>query len=117
MIALCLRTPLFHLPLEELNKSLAGGSIVLQVDGSSFRSVLNNPSEDNIASLFRKIDVDNNGYITKDEFKFLYENLDNMGVVDINSKLEKLMANHNMLADDKLSYEEFSLLVLKVAQW
>eukprot|EP00759_Apiculatamorpha_spiralis_P035131 PhF_6_TR36075/c0_g1_i1/m.52407 len=72
--------------------------------------------DDELREEFRKYDVDGNGFITKDEFRNLYKGMDTLGVPESPKEIEKLLKRYNLLGDDKLSYEEFAILMLKIAK-
>eukprot|EP01003_Olkasia_polycarbonata_P006759 NODE_737_length_717_cov_137.275449_g670_i0.p3 GENE.NODE_737_length_717_cov_137.275449_g670_i0~~NODE_737_length_717_cov_137.275449_g670_i0.p3 ORF type:complete len:92 (-),score=27.92 NODE_737_length_717_cov_137.275449_g670_i0:441-689(-) len=73
---------------------------------------------DKLRELFDRIDIDNSGYITQAEFSLLYGALEKFGVDGGNrSFVKSIMERNNMMDDDMLSFEEFSLLMLKIAQW
>lgn len=71
-------------------------------------------SEFQLMEEFSTIDSDNSGYVTKDEFRALYKMFDNFGAPP--EQIDSLLAKYNMLGDDKLSFDEYCVLRLKVAQ-
>jgi|UniRef100_A0A7S4GKN4 hypothetical protein len=68
--------------------------------------------ERHLKALFSVFDRDGNNFISKDEFKALYATFDTMGCEK--DDVMALLRQHNMLGDDRLSYEEFSLLVCRM---
>eukprot|EP01006_Ploeotia_vitrea_P011555 TRINITY_DN30755_c0_g1_i1.p1 TRINITY_DN30755_c0_g1~~TRINITY_DN30755_c0_g1_i1.p1 ORF type:complete len:501 (-),score=56.13 TRINITY_DN30755_c0_g1_i1:920-2368(-) len=74
-------------------------------------------SEDKLRGLFDMVDVDNSGYITNAELAVLYDLLPKFGVESGKDFAKATMEQHNMMDDDILTFEEFSLLMLKIAQW
>ena len=68
-----------------------------------------------VAPQFRALDPKGNDWITKEDFYALYDEMDFFGAHEPSS-LSKELAQYNMLGHDKLSYEEFSLVMLKLAQ-
>eukprot|EP01006_Ploeotia_vitrea_P043049 TRINITY_DN66683_c4_g2_i1.p1 TRINITY_DN66683_c4_g2~~TRINITY_DN66683_c4_g2_i1.p1 ORF type:complete len:134 (-),score=28.69 TRINITY_DN66683_c4_g2_i1:65-466(-) len=103
---------------DTLRKQVESGSAVLSVESQSlFNSVCQKPDEEALWKLFKSIDKDDNNWITKDEFQYMYNAVDKMGVPDGPTSLDKIMQSYNMLDDDKLSFDEFSILMLKIALW
>eukprot|EP01006_Ploeotia_vitrea_P006576 TRINITY_DN13941_c0_g1_i1.p2 TRINITY_DN13941_c0_g1~~TRINITY_DN13941_c0_g1_i1.p2 ORF type:complete len:320 (-),score=39.92 TRINITY_DN13941_c0_g1_i1:1918-2877(-) len=74
-------------------------------------------TDEQLKAAFARYDKDNNGFIMKAEFKQFYKSLDQMGVTEDPAAVDKLMAKYNMLGDDKLSFDEFAILMLKISQW
>eukprot|EP00999_Lentomonas_sp_LEN2_P002876 NODE_740_length_1223_cov_104.377737_g700_i0.p1 GENE.NODE_740_length_1223_cov_104.377737_g700_i0~~NODE_740_length_1223_cov_104.377737_g700_i0.p1 ORF type:complete len:317 (+),score=50.09 NODE_740_length_1223_cov_104.377737_g700_i0:67-1017(+) len=74
-------------------------------------------SEEQLQALFNRYDVDNNGFITKTEFVKLVKGLDDMGIADVEERMADVLKQYNAMGDDKLCYDEFCILMLKVAQW
>eukprot|EP01012_Entosiphon_sulcatum_P040388 TRINITY_DN54036_c0_g1_i1.p1 TRINITY_DN54036_c0_g1~~TRINITY_DN54036_c0_g1_i1.p1 ORF type:complete len:515 (-),score=65.81 TRINITY_DN54036_c0_g1_i1:16-1560(-) len=76
-------------------------------------------SEDKLRELFERIDIDNSGFITASEFGLLFQVLEKFGVQrEVQSSfVDNIMTRHSLLDKDKLSFQEFCLMMLKVAQW
>eukprot|EP00760_Papus_ankaliazontas_P012535 PhM_4_TR1534/c0_g1_i1/m.420 len=72
--------------------------------------------DDELREEFRKYDVDGNGFIMKDEFKRLYDNLEKFGLEENPKRLNDMLSRYNLLGDDRLSFEEFAILMLKISQ-
>eukprot|EP01065_Artemidia_motanka_P006142 TRINITY_DN13007_c0_g1_i1.p1 TRINITY_DN13007_c0_g1~~TRINITY_DN13007_c0_g1_i1.p1 ORF type:complete len:314 (+),score=131.74 TRINITY_DN13007_c0_g1_i1:64-1005(+) len=92
----------------------AGGSLV-----PAFRvqDVSDVPITDNeLRSIFDKIDLNGNGWIDKKEFKEFYRDLESYGIEETDDELQHLLHGYNMLGDERLAYEEFAILMLKLAQ-
>eukprot|EP01006_Ploeotia_vitrea_P047640 TRINITY_DN67145_c5_g4_i2.p1 TRINITY_DN67145_c5_g4~~TRINITY_DN67145_c5_g4_i2.p1 ORF type:complete len:1077 (+),score=78.67 TRINITY_DN67145_c5_g4_i2:54-3284(+) len=73
-------------------------------------------NERQIAELFADIDTDGNGWITKGEFRRLYDQLEKFGVEENEDIVDRVLKGYNMMGDDKLSFDEFAILMLKLAQ-
>ena len=72
--------------------------------------------DDELRDAFRRFDVDGNGFITKEEFAVMYRGLETFGVREAPDALQKRMVRYRTLGDDKLSYEEFAILMLKISK-
>eukprot|EP00999_Lentomonas_sp_LEN2_P002929 NODE_790_length_1195_cov_109.169476_g749_i0.p1 GENE.NODE_790_length_1195_cov_109.169476_g749_i0~~NODE_790_length_1195_cov_109.169476_g749_i0.p1 ORF type:complete len:322 (-),score=70.87 NODE_790_length_1195_cov_109.169476_g749_i0:120-1085(-) len=71
-------------------------------------------SETMLLEEFSKYDADGNGWIMKEEFKKMYEGLENFGAPS--ERIDEILKHYNMLGDDRISFQEYSILRLKVAQ-
>eukprot|EP00756_Hemistasia_phaeocysticola_P063568 Hpha_TRINITY_DN7041_c0_g1::TRINITY_DN7041_c0_g1_i1::g.22852::m.22852 len=65
---------------------------------------------------FDKLDVNKNGFLGKEEFKEFLAEFDEMGLYDMVDRVDEVLADYNLLGDDKLSFDEFSIIMLKIAQ-
>eukprot|EP01006_Ploeotia_vitrea_P029308 TRINITY_DN61874_c0_g1_i1.p1 TRINITY_DN61874_c0_g1~~TRINITY_DN61874_c0_g1_i1.p1 ORF type:complete len:749 (-),score=70.73 TRINITY_DN61874_c0_g1_i1:1083-3062(-) len=72
--------------------------------------------DEEIQTLFDMYDKDGSGFITKGEFKELYKHLDHFGSEEPGRKVDDILAEYNMLGDDRVSYEEFAIVVLGLAK-
>lgn len=71
-----------------------------------------------LQELFNRIDIDNSGFVSHAEFEILFEQIDKLGIGQPKRHFNRnCLDNHNFLDDDVLSFEEFSVLMLKMAQW
>eukprot|EP01012_Entosiphon_sulcatum_P033922 TRINITY_DN42951_c0_g1_i1.p1 TRINITY_DN42951_c0_g1~~TRINITY_DN42951_c0_g1_i1.p1 ORF type:complete len:511 (+),score=84.20 TRINITY_DN42951_c0_g1_i1:35-1534(+) len=74
-------------------------------------------TEDELRDLFNTWDLDNSGYISKDEFKAFYKSLDNLGVVETDDEVDRMLSRYSVqFEDNKLSFDEFAIIMLHVAQ-
>uniref|UniRef100_A0A7S4LL10 EF-hand domain-containing protein n=1 Tax=Eutreptiella gymnastica TaxID=73025 RepID=A0A7S4LL10_9EUGL len=74
-------------------------------------------TDEDIQREFQKFDVNGNGYISKDEFRALYKSWDHFGMDEAAiPALEQTLEECQMMGDQKLSYNEFAFLMLKMAQ-
>eukprot|EP01012_Entosiphon_sulcatum_P010053 TRINITY_DN1580_c0_g1_i1.p1 TRINITY_DN1580_c0_g1~~TRINITY_DN1580_c0_g1_i1.p1 ORF type:complete len:535 (-),score=68.54 TRINITY_DN1580_c0_g1_i1:7-1611(-) len=91
------------------NPSIAEGSLTIQ-------GVCD--SEERLRALFDFIDVDKSGFITHGEMTQLYASLEKFGV-ETNGReaLHEPMFRHSFLDQEKLSFDEFCIIMLKIAQW
>eukprot|EP01006_Ploeotia_vitrea_P051142 TRINITY_DN67530_c2_g1_i1.p1 TRINITY_DN67530_c2_g1~~TRINITY_DN67530_c2_g1_i1.p1 ORF type:complete len:715 (-),score=50.68 TRINITY_DN67530_c2_g1_i1:261-2405(-) len=65
---------------------------------------------------FQELDIDGNGYLDREEFKALYATFDNYGVEVDEDEIEKICGQYKLTADGKLTFDEFCLMMCKVAQ-
>eukprot|EP01006_Ploeotia_vitrea_P059891 TRINITY_DN74956_c0_g1_i1.p1 TRINITY_DN74956_c0_g1~~TRINITY_DN74956_c0_g1_i1.p1 ORF type:complete len:542 (+),score=99.88 TRINITY_DN74956_c0_g1_i1:45-1670(+) len=74
-------------------------------------------AEDQLREEFMKWDKDGNGFLDKKEFASIYrQNYDLFGE-ETDASVEKFLAPYgNMLGDNKISFEEFAIIMLRVAQ-
>eukprot|EP00993_Chasmostoma_nieuportense_P004484 NODE_514_length_2130_cov_29.877683_g475_i0.p1 GENE.NODE_514_length_2130_cov_29.877683_g475_i0~~NODE_514_length_2130_cov_29.877683_g475_i0.p1 ORF type:complete len:697 (+),score=158.64 NODE_514_length_2130_cov_29.877683_g475_i0:133-2091(+) len=72
--------------------------------------------DDEIRALFDTFDKDGTGWLSKTEFKEIYKSMDLLGKADPSSSIDAVLAKYNMLGDDKISYEEFALIMLSLAR-
>eukprot|EP01012_Entosiphon_sulcatum_P028628 TRINITY_DN3467_c0_g1_i1.p1 TRINITY_DN3467_c0_g1~~TRINITY_DN3467_c0_g1_i1.p1 ORF type:complete len:157 (-),score=38.80 TRINITY_DN3467_c0_g1_i1:163-633(-) len=73
--------------------------------------------DEEIRALFSIFDRDHNGWMSKEEFAHFHAEMDKMGMEETEGQMEAILNQYNMLGDDKLSYDEFALLVLKMLNW
>ena len=68
--------------------------------------------------LFNSLDVDNTGFLDKAEImNYFCSHYDGMGVDDSAAQFEKYLENSGEMADGKISFDEFAVVMLKIAQW
>eukprot|EP01012_Entosiphon_sulcatum_P026464 TRINITY_DN31925_c0_g1_i1.p1 TRINITY_DN31925_c0_g1~~TRINITY_DN31925_c0_g1_i1.p1 ORF type:complete len:319 (+),score=87.03 TRINITY_DN31925_c0_g1_i1:82-1038(+) len=72
--------------------------------------------EDSLRAKFDYLDVDGNGWVSKKEFKRFYASFDFAGVAEGDEEIEGILKKYNLLGDDRLSFDEFAILMLKLAQ-
>ncbi|CUG90125.1 Hypothetical protein, putative [Bodo saltans] len=71
-----------------------------------------------LEQLFDKIDVDGSGCLSKQEFfHYMSETYDDMGVPNFKKKIAQLIDSAPEFVDGGLAFNEFSVIMLKVAQW
>eukprot|EP01006_Ploeotia_vitrea_P032147 TRINITY_DN64417_c0_g1_i1.p1 TRINITY_DN64417_c0_g1~~TRINITY_DN64417_c0_g1_i1.p1 ORF type:complete len:1151 (+),score=130.04 TRINITY_DN64417_c0_g1_i1:33-3455(+) len=73
-------------------------------------------TEAQLHKMFSKLDTNNNGFLSKAEFKQVYKSMDNFGVHESDAEIDTWLSQYHMLGDDKISYDEFAILMLRVAQ-
>mmetsp|Transcript_104031 Transcript_104031/g.179240 ORF Transcript_104031/g.179240 Transcript_104031/m.179240 type:complete len:319 (-) Transcript_104031:1204-2160(-) len=73
-------------------------------------------TEEQLQAKFRMLDKDGNGFLYKDEFRVFWDSCGIAGCPEREEAVDELLSRYNMMGDDRLSYEEFSILMLKMAQ-
>eukprot|EP01012_Entosiphon_sulcatum_P022805 TRINITY_DN2778_c0_g1_i1.p1 TRINITY_DN2778_c0_g1~~TRINITY_DN2778_c0_g1_i1.p1 ORF type:complete len:694 (-),score=121.13 TRINITY_DN2778_c0_g1_i1:38-2119(-) len=73
-------------------------------------------TEDQLRRKFNQLDVNGNGYLDRNEFKSMFSQLENYGVQYTQRNIDSLINKHAMWSDDKITFEEFCILMLGVAQ-
>jgi hypothetical protein len=73
-------------------------------------------TERRLRQAFQELDVDGLGYLDKEEFKQLYTTFDNFGVDMTPEEIDDVLTKFKTEDDGKLTFEEFSLLMCRVAQ-
>jgi hypothetical protein len=75
-------------------------------------------SEEQLRELFDELDIDDNGYLDKEEMrKLFFERYDPMGVADAEKIFEGFLQQCGAFDDNKITYDEFAIVMLKLAQW
>uniref|UniRef100_A0A7S1HU20 EF-hand domain-containing protein n=1 Tax=Eutreptiella gymnastica TaxID=73025 RepID=A0A7S1HU20_9EUGL len=64
---------------------------------------------------FKLLDINLNGWLDKDEFLEVYKKFDPL-YDECEVTIKKMLNDYNMLGDNKVSYDEFCLIMLKLAQ-
>ena len=85
----------------------------------SLHALENNPgqlpvTEDQLRRKFSELDVDGNGYLDRDEFKALYVSFQSFGLPMSQQEADGMFAKYAG-ADRKLQFDEFCILMLKLA--
>eukprot|EP01062_Namystynia_karyoxenos_P059176 TRINITY_DN50601_c0_g1_i1.p1 TRINITY_DN50601_c0_g1~~TRINITY_DN50601_c0_g1_i1.p1 ORF type:complete len:639 (+),score=191.83 TRINITY_DN50601_c0_g1_i1:77-1918(+) len=83
------------------------------------RDITSSPlTEQELRAAFEALDVDRNGFLSTEEFKRWYLSHDSIGVDPQlgEREVDKVLAATNILGDGVVSYEEFALLLLRLAQ-
>jgi hypothetical protein len=73
-------------------------------------------TDDQLWDLFEYYDVNKNGYLSKKEFAKIYRSLENFGLPPSGEEISRLLNQFNVLGDGKISYEEFAIVMLRIAQ-
>eukprot|EP00998_Keelungia_sp_KM082_P011821 NODE_810_length_1627_cov_220.578667_g800_i0.p1 GENE.NODE_810_length_1627_cov_220.578667_g800_i0~~NODE_810_length_1627_cov_220.578667_g800_i0.p1 ORF type:complete len:507 (-),score=136.86 NODE_810_length_1627_cov_220.578667_g800_i0:30-1550(-) len=73
-------------------------------------------SENQLRAEFNKFDKDGNGYLSKDEFCKIYKAYDPFAADVAEDQVRAMLAQYRMLSDDVITYEEFAIIMLKLAQ-
>eukprot|EP01064_Diplonema_japonicum_P026347 TRINITY_DN37768_c0_g1_i1.p1 TRINITY_DN37768_c0_g1~~TRINITY_DN37768_c0_g1_i1.p1 ORF type:complete len:306 (+),score=47.77 TRINITY_DN37768_c0_g1_i1:58-918(+) len=97
------------LPLDEGNAQLLPYYTIHDVSGVPL-------SEEDLTELFNSLDSGPKGYLTKSEFKNFYATLDSYGVPEPEGYVDDLLRPYTVLGDDKLTYDEFVIVMLKLSQ-
>lgn len=73
-------------------------------------------TEEQLRDVFDELDFEGCGFVTKAAVRTYFDkNVDSMGVVDAGRKFEKMLAATRRAHD--IDFDEFALVMLKVAQW
>jgi hypothetical protein len=72
-------------------------------------------TDEQLLAEFKLLDVNLNGYLEKDEFLEVYKKYDPL-YEECEGTIHKMLQGYNMMGDDKVSYDEFCLIMLKLAQ-
>eukprot|EP00760_Papus_ankaliazontas_P006675 PhM_4_TR13135/c0_g1_i1/m.17568 len=72
-------------------------------------------TEEQLRRKFQELDVDGNGYLDRNEFKNLYLAFQNFGVHYDEAAVDMIMDKYHMWADDRVSYDEFCVIMLGLA--
>eukprot|EP00756_Hemistasia_phaeocysticola_P066198 Hpha_TRINITY_DN9068_c0_g1::TRINITY_DN9068_c0_g1_i1::g.141959::m.141959 len=77
------------------------------------RQVLFNP--DRMRALFDQFDTDKSGFISREEFKNIWRTWETFGVDESDRELERVFSQFDSHSgeDDRLSFQEFSMLILQ----
>eukprot|EP01004_Peranema_trichophorum_P010684 NODE_950_length_2226_cov_40.526866_g812_i0.p1 GENE.NODE_950_length_2226_cov_40.526866_g812_i0~~NODE_950_length_2226_cov_40.526866_g812_i0.p1 ORF type:complete len:699 (+),score=144.91 NODE_950_length_2226_cov_40.526866_g812_i0:83-2179(+) len=73
-------------------------------------------TERQLRQAFAELDVDGNGWLDRVEFEELYRTFEGFGVNVSEDKVREVLMVYKPFDDGKLTFDEFSLLMLKVAQ-
>eukprot|EP01006_Ploeotia_vitrea_P013793 TRINITY_DN35948_c0_g1_i1.p1 TRINITY_DN35948_c0_g1~~TRINITY_DN35948_c0_g1_i1.p1 ORF type:complete len:1341 (+),score=130.35 TRINITY_DN35948_c0_g1_i1:106-4128(+) len=74
-------------------------------------------AEDDMRAAFERLDTNGNGWVSKAEFKKAYATMEHFGMgYSECARLESMLKDFHFLDDDKLSYDEFAVAMLKLAQ-
>eukprot|EP01001_Neometanema_parovale_P009460 NODE_569_length_2304_cov_82.684548_g541_i0.p1 GENE.NODE_569_length_2304_cov_82.684548_g541_i0~~NODE_569_length_2304_cov_82.684548_g541_i0.p1 ORF type:complete len:697 (-),score=149.80 NODE_569_length_2304_cov_82.684548_g541_i0:114-2204(-) len=72
-------------------------------------------TERQLRQAFAELDVDGNGWLDKNEFTQLFKTFENFGVRPSESQVNETLDRYKMMDDGKITFDEFSLLMLTVA--
>ena len=73
-------------------------------------------TDDQLRKEFNKLDRDGNGYLNSDEFKSVYASFNNFGVVPSDRELQGILTRHNTRGDNKITYNEYCVIMLGLAR-
>ena len=62
-----------------------------------------------------RYDIDKSGFLCKNEFKEVYKDMEHFGIEQSDSQINTILERYRMLGDDKISFDEFSIIMLKLA--
>lgn len=65
---------------------------------------------------FARYDTNNNGYLDADEFKRVFKQWETFGVPRSDHEVEQLFARLDTV-DNKLTYDQFCIVMLQLAKW
>eukprot|EP01059_Diplonema_ambulator_P005577 TRINITY_DN15342_c0_g1_i1.p1 TRINITY_DN15342_c0_g1~~TRINITY_DN15342_c0_g1_i1.p1 ORF type:complete len:209 (+),score=45.45 TRINITY_DN15342_c0_g1_i1:171-797(+) len=72
-------------------------------------------TETDLRNLFDALDRNSNGYLDETEFKEFYASLETFGTEPDPRFVDNVLRQYNILGDGKISFDEFSIIMLKVA--
>ena len=72
-------------------------------------------TENELRNLFSHLDADNRGHLDKALFTTWYTAFENYGAEETPATVRDKLARYHSLGQDKLSYEEFAIIMLQVA--
>jgi Ran GTPase-activating protein (RanGAP) involved in mRNA processing and transport len=73
-------------------------------------------TEKQLQDAFNELDVDGNGWLNRAEFEGLFSVFENFGAPLKSSTMNSILSRYRMFDDGKLTFDEFCLLMLNVAQ-
>eukprot|EP00998_Keelungia_sp_KM082_P012473 NODE_881_length_1582_cov_50.964948_g870_i0.p1 GENE.NODE_881_length_1582_cov_50.964948_g870_i0~~NODE_881_length_1582_cov_50.964948_g870_i0.p1 ORF type:complete len:504 (-),score=143.43 NODE_881_length_1582_cov_50.964948_g870_i0:69-1361(-) len=73
-------------------------------------------TEKRLRQAFHELDLNANGYLDAEEFKALYNTFENFGVELDPREVEETVKKFKLMDDGRLSFEEFAMLMCRVAQ-
>eukprot|EP00388_Colpodella_angusta_P044682 GDKK01063689.1.p1 GENE.GDKK01063689.1~~GDKK01063689.1.p1 ORF type:complete len:746 (-),score=73.52 GDKK01063689.1:100-2337(-) len=73
-------------------------------------------TEDHLRKKFEELDVDGLGYLSREEFKRVYLSYQNFGLKPKEEALNAILDKYSMNADGRVSFDEFCIAMLKLAQ-
>lgn len=73
-------------------------------------------TEQQLQQAFNELDVDGNGWLDKVEFEQLFRTFENFGVQGTEKQIRDIVDKYKQFDDGKVTFPEFSLMMLTVAQ-
>jgi Ran GTPase-activating protein (RanGAP) involved in mRNA processing and transport len=73
-------------------------------------------SDDQLRRKFNQLDTNGNGWLDVREFKHLFLQSENFGVEYEDWEVNEILTKNNMWGDGKITYDEFCILMLGIAQ-
>uniref|UniRef100_A0A7S1HX88 EF-hand domain-containing protein n=1 Tax=Eutreptiella gymnastica TaxID=73025 RepID=A0A7S1HX88_9EUGL len=73
-------------------------------------------TERQLRDAFNELDVDNNGWLDETEFLQLYQTFENFGVKTTERQVNDFLKKYKVMDDGKLTFDEFSCMMLSVGQ-
>eukprot|EP01009_Symbiontida_sp_KSa7_P007696 NODE_4689_length_338_cov_308.553633_g4082_i0.p1 GENE.NODE_4689_length_338_cov_308.553633_g4082_i0~~NODE_4689_length_338_cov_308.553633_g4082_i0.p1 ORF type:complete len:84 (-),score=23.03 NODE_4689_length_338_cov_308.553633_g4082_i0:85-309(-) len=69
-----------------------------------------------LRAMFQRFDVSNTGFLDRKEFKDAFKDMEFFGHRPSDRELEQMFAQYDTRGDNKLSFDEFAIFMLKRAQ-
>eukprot|EP01063_Lacrimia_lanifica_P038218 TRINITY_DN805_c0_g1_i1.p1 TRINITY_DN805_c0_g1~~TRINITY_DN805_c0_g1_i1.p1 ORF type:complete len:131 (+),score=70.21 TRINITY_DN805_c0_g1_i1:59-394(+) len=92
------------------NRHLSGEELENNIGGLPVTDV-------RLKELFNNYDKDGSGFLSRDEVRTLYSEFDNFGVSYSDREIDAVIAKYAIGENDgKVSFEEFSCIILSIAQ-
>ena len=72
-------------------------------------------SDDQLRSVFNDLDTNSDGYLQKSEFMTCYRSFENYGAEEDESAIREKFSRFRSLGENRISFEEFCIIMLQVA--
>ena len=73
-------------------------------------------TEEALRRKFQELDVDGTGFLDYREFRQIYTNFQNFGLYQADQEIEVILKRYKILEDNKITFDEFALIMLALAK-